>query len=142
MTDQLNRVLHVEDDLLIAEMVMMSLSELGGLTVKHCASGMLAVETAEDFGPELLLLDVMMPGMDGIETLQRLRQLPLLRETPAIFMSAKVQNHECEHYLKQGACGTIRKPFDSLSLPDQLQSLWANARHDKPAGVQGRPLQR
>ncbi|GAA0278411.1 response regulator [Alteraurantiacibacter aestuarii] len=140
MSGGLKKVLYVEDDSLIAELAIMTMEDFADLTVLHCSSGPEALEAVSQFSPDLILLDVMMPNMDGMETLRRLRAMPDIAHTPAVFMSAKVQTHECESYLKAGACGVISKPFDPRALSDKLQDLWAAATHctqlagNQPAG--------
>lgn len=84
---------------------------------------------------DIILLDVMMPGMDGPETLACLRDLPATADTPVIFMTAKAQRHETAQYLSLGAIGVIPKPFDPLELSETIQEIWqsglesGNARH-------------
>ncbi len=97
---------------------------VAGFQLLACASGAEALEVAEEFRPDLLLLDVMMPGMDGPATLRVLRGLPSLSETPAIFMTAKVQPEEVNRYLELGAQDVIAKPFDPMLLGDQLRNVW------------------
>ena len=72
----------------------------------------------------MILLDVMMPGMDGIETLRALKLIPSLSHIPVAFLTAKAQKKEIEDYLRLGACEVIVKPFDPLTFPSQLQSVW------------------
>src|SRR5437868_4642739 len=101
MSDRkLTKILLVEDEEDIRTIASISLEDIGHFTVKYCASGMEALEVAEIFAPDLILLDVMMPGMDGIETMKRLRLLPSLKETPVIFLTAKVQASEISKYFK------------------------------------------
>ena len=124
---RLKRILFAEDDDIIAELAVMALEDIGGFDVRHCTSGFETLDAAKSFQPELVLLDVMMPGMDGLETLSRLRRLPGMSKTPAVFMSAKVQRHECESYMTAGACGVVTKPFDPDTLPQVLQEFWIAA---------------
>ncbi|TIX50151.1 response regulator [Alteraurantiacibacter aquimixticola] len=125
MSGGLKKILYVEDDDLIAELATMAMEDFGELAVRHCSCGAEALEAMEDFGPDLILLDVMMPQMDGLETLRRLRTLPGGEGIPAIFMSARVQTHERDAYIAEGACGVIAKPFDPLVLADTLREMWA-----------------
>ncbi len=120
----LSRILYVEDDPDIRTICVMVLESLHGFALEVCCSGEEAIAKAEAFAPQLVLLDVMMPGMDGPETLAALRRLPGLEKTPVIFMTAKVQAQEVEAYLRLGALGVIAKPFDPMSLSDQLRQLW------------------
>ena len=125
---ELTRILHVDDEPDIQAVTALALEVLGGFTVESCGSGAEALERAESFRPDLIILDVMMPGMDGPATLQELRQRPSLAEVPVIFMTAKVQTQEVEHYLGLGASGVITKPFDPESLSGEVQAIWAQSR--------------
>ena len=118
------RVLYVEDDPDIRAVAQMALEIVGGLTLKACGSGAEALQAAEGFRPDLLLLDVMMPGMDGPTTLAGLRQLAPTASTPVIFMTAKVQASEVAYYKSLGALGVIAKPFDPMTLAEQVRQLW------------------
>jgi CheY-like chemotaxis protein len=124
MTPPLQRVLYVEDDADIRTIAVLALETVGGLQLRACASGAEALQAAAGFAPDLLLLDVMMPGMDGPTTLQHLRELPGTARTPVVFMTAKVQASEIDHYLSLGALGVITKPFDPMALAVQVQDLW------------------
>jgi CheY-like chemotaxis protein len=124
----LQRVLYVEDDTDIRTIALMALETVGALQVRACASGAEAIEAAAGFGPDLLLLDVMMPGMDGMTTLARLREIPATANTPVVFMTAKVQASEVEQYKALGAAGVITKPFDPMTLATQVEELWRRSR--------------
>ena len=89
-----------------------------------CSSGAEALERVESFAPDLILLDVMMPGMDGLETLQSLRLLPGAATVPVGFMTAKVQAQEVAGYREAGAVDVIAKPFDPMTLPTSVRSFW------------------
>lgn len=120
----LNRVLLVEDDPEIQMVAEMSLQSVGGFTVEVCGDGSRALARAPDFAPDLVLLDVMMPDMDGPTTLARLRELEPLARVPVIFMTAKAQGRDREYYLSLGAIGVVPKPFDPMGLPARLCELW------------------
>lgn len=124
MSDSLNKILHVEDEVDIQDVTRMALEAVGGLTVRTCGDGEEALSAAPEFKPDLFLLDVMMPGMDGPETFQALQKLPGFEETPAIFMTAKVMEVEVARFRELGALGVIAKPFDPMTLSDQIRSLW------------------
>lgn len=124
MTRPLTRILMVEDDPDIRAVAHLSLTAVGGFTVALCASGEEAVAQAEAFAPDLILLDVMMPGLDGPATLAALRAKPALSGTPALFMTAKVQPQEMAQYRDLGALDVVAKPFDPMALPGQLRALW------------------
>lgn len=122
------KILHVEDDediLMIARMVLV---DLGGYDLLQCASGAEAVEKAESFGPDMLILDFMMPEMNGLVTLRALRGLPGLADIPAAFMTAKVLDVPPDEMKALGVVGVIAKPFDPVSLPAQVNKLWQSAK--------------
>ena len=121
----LQRILMVDDDSDIRTVAQISLTAVGGFTVEVCGSGPEALERAPAFGPDLILLDVMMPGMDGPTTLRRLREIPALAQTPVIFMTAKVQPQEVVQLKACGAMDVLAKPFDPMALPDALRRIWA-----------------
>nr|WP_315862815.1 response regulator [Trichothermofontia sichuanensis] len=120
----LHRILLVEDDPDIQVIARLSLESVGGFAVKLCSSGREALQTAPTFSPDLILLDVMMPDMDGLTTLQSLRQIPTLATTPVIIMSARVQTHEVVHYRELGAVEVVAKPFDPMQLPTTIRQIW------------------
>ena len=125
MHRELKRILYVEDEPDIQAVARIALESVGGFTLLICSSGQQAVAQARQFAPDLLLLDVMMPGMDGVSTLQALRELPELSITPAMFMTAKVQPQEIAQLLELGALDVIPKPFDPMVLADQIKQLWS-----------------
>jgi CheY-like chemotaxis protein len=116
------RILHVDDDPDIREIVDLSLGLDPSFEVRSCSSGGEAVAAAADWSPNLILLDVMMPGMDGPTTLTELRKRPQTAEIPVIFMTARAQTREVEHFIELGAQGVICKPFDPMTLASQVQS--------------------
>lgn len=120
----LQRILYVEDEADIRAVAQLALESVGGFTVKTCSSGEEALREAEAFAPDMILLDVMMPGMDGPSTLKALRDLPALSEVPVAFMTAKVQPAEIEHFKSLGAREVIAKPFDPMTLADQVRAIW------------------
>lgn len=124
-TPPLKHILFIEDDPDIQVIACMALEDLGGFTVQVCSTGNEALDTAAtEPPPDLILLDVMMPGMNGPDTLKALRNIPQTSTTPAIFMTAKVQTHEVEHYRAMGAIDVIAKPFDPMTLASTLTALW------------------
>jgi CheY-like chemotaxis protein len=120
----LTRILYVEDEPDIQTVALMALETIGGFTVRACSSGQEALEAAPEFEPDLIILDVMMPGMDGPATMQALRKLPVTAKVDMIFMTAKVQSREIERYLEMGALDVIAKPFDPMALATQVQAIW------------------
>ena len=124
----MNRVLHVEDEPDIREVALMALEVVGGMTVTQAASGREALQAVKTCAPDLILMDVMMPGMDGPSTLAELRKSPETAAIPVILMTAKVQSHEIERYRSLGAIDVIPKPFDPMTLSDQIREIWSRNR--------------
>ena len=124
MADKLSRILYVEDEPDIQMVARLALETLGGFTLEVCSSGQEALEKISAFNPQFILLDVMMPGMDGQSTLMRLRELPEFSATPVVFMTAKVQPSEVAAYKTMGAVEVIPKPFDPMSLSAQVEAIW------------------
>ena len=122
--EDFSRILYVEDEPDIQAVAQLALESVGGFNLKVCSSGKEALDNASDFKPQLLLLDVMMPGMDGPSTLAELKKLPGLSDTPAIFMTAKVQTQEVEQLLTYGAIDVIAKPFDPMTLAETIRNIW------------------
>lgn len=120
----LTRILMVEDEPDIQTVARLALETVGGFTVATCDSGEQALTMAPDFGPELILLDVMMPSMDGPTTLKALRRIPELESVPVVFMTAKVQPQEVESFMAMGAEAVIAKPFDPMTLADRVREIW------------------
>ena len=127
------RILHVDDEPDIREVVDISLGLNPDFEVRACASGTEAVAAAE-WSPLLILLDVMMPGMDGPSTLTQLRKNPQTADIPVLFMTARAQPREIEHFIALGAQGVISKPFDPITLASQVQSH-LQALHASDAAV-------
>jgi DNA-binding response OmpR family regulator len=123
----LKRILYVEDDIDIQAVARLALELIGGFTVEVFASGQEALDGAADFSPDLILLDVMMPGMDGPTTLQKLREQSSLAKTPVVFLTAKVQPDEMAHFKSLGAVDVIPKPFDPLKLSEQITAIWRDS---------------
>ena len=124
---ELNRILYVEDEEDIRMVGEMSLAEVGGFDVRVCSSGPEAIAAAASFAPDLLLLDVMMPGMDGPSALRALRALPGMAAVPAIFMTAKIMAAEVAELKAAGALAVVPKPFDPMTLPGEIRAIWSGA---------------
>lgn len=121
----LQRILLVEDEEDIRAVVELALEVIGGFTLKSCPSGAVALDCIGTFNPQLILLDVMMPVMDGPSTLRAIREKPAFEEVPAVFMTAKVQPDEVRQYLALGAVDVIAKPFDPMTLSDSIREIWS-----------------
>jgi len=123
----MTRILYVDDDSDIREVALMALELDGGLEVRACASGADALVEAPIFKPALILLDVMMPQMDGPTTLAGLRADPRTADIAVVFITARTQTAEVERLKTLGALGVIPKPFDPMTLADQARAFLAGA---------------
>jgi len=124
MANKLTRILYVEDEPDIRMVARLALETVGHFTVEVCSSGSEALAKIAAFKPQLILLDVMMPDMDGPTTLGKLHELPEFAATPVIFMTAKVQPREVEGYKQIGAVEVIPKPFDPMTLASTVAAIW------------------
>jgi CheY-like chemotaxis protein len=120
----LSRICYVEDDEDIQKIVRMSLERIGKMTVEVVGDPMQAIETIKAFKPELVMLDWMMPGMDGPTLFRKMKELPEVRELPVVFITAKASQRELDELRALGAVGTISKPFSPRDLPEQLRAIW------------------
>ena len=116
-------VLMVDDEEDIRKIGKMSLEAVGGHRVTLAASAIEAMACARTERPDVILMDMMMPGMDGLSALATMRSAEDLLDVPIVFMTARIQRHEIDEYLRAGAIGVIRKPFDPMALPRELESL-------------------
>mgnify|MGYP001815052434 FL=1 len=128
LVGSLQRILYVEDDTDIRKIVSMSLEMVGEYTVAACESCADALRVVDDFGPDLLLLDVMMPEVDGPSTLRQLRKRESAASAPAVFITAKVQAGDMAHYRRLGVLDVIVKPFDPMALSDRVGEIWQRYR--------------
>ena len=124
----------MEDEPDLRAIAHVLLTTVGGFETDMCASGQEALDRTGDFNPDLILLDVMMPGLDGPQTLAGLRKDARLARTPVIFVTAKVQGREVSRYISMGAVDVIPKPFDPLTLPERLRGIWDRACADPGGG--------
>lgn len=115
------KLLHVEDDADIREIALMALELSGDFDVVQCETGEAALNQVQSYTPDVILLDMMMPGMTGRQTLEKMREMDSLRDVPAIFMTARAQHNEIEELRDLGAADVISKPFDPIALADQAQ---------------------
>ncbi len=120
----LQRILVVDDEPDILAVIRTTLRARGDFEVEVCACGQDALEVAPRFAPDLILLDVMMPGIDGPMTLKALQEDPQTSSTPVVFMTAKVMPQETARYLTLGAVAVIAKPFDQRTLVDEIEVIW------------------
>jgi CheY-like chemotaxis protein len=124
MGKQLKTILYVEDDLHVRTTAKLVLEVIGKFEVRECSSGREALLAARDFHPDLIVLDVMMPDIDGVGTLALLRRMPHLADTPALFVTGLTTPEDVARYAEAGAIGVIPKPVIPLRLTGQLHSMW------------------
>lgn len=132
MSAALRRILLVEDDLDIQTVARMALEDLGGFEVCVAGSGAEALREGPGFRPDLVLLDVRLPGLDGLETHEALARTPALADVPVVFMTARAQPQEIEEYHRSGALGVIVKPFDPRQLASRVEEIWEHHQSLRP----------
>ncbi len=116
-------VLLVDDEEDIRTIAELSLGAVGGFEVRLAGSGAEALSATEAWTPDVIVLDVMMPGLDGPSTLARLRAQATTATTPVVFMTAKVQASEVERWRALGVVGVLPKPFDPMTLAGELRRI-------------------
>ena len=116
-------ILIIDDDNFVRMLTRVSLSKVGGMTVVEAASGADGLATAAQLKPDVILLDVMMPGMDGPDTLKALRAEPATAAIPIIFLTAKAMPGEQARLSALGAAAVFTKPFDPLKLGDEVRRV-------------------
>ena len=119
----MTNVLVIDDEAPIRLLCRVNL-EAEGMTVSEAADGPSGLEKARADRPDVILLDVMMPGMDGFECCSRLKADPRTAQVPVVFITAKASQRDLDELMKMGAVGTISKPFAPKDLPDQLREIW------------------
>lgn len=122
----LNRILYVEDDEDIQRIVRMSLERIGKMTVQVVGDPLVAIDAIIAFKPDMVLLDWMMPGMDGPTLYKKMRERQDTRDFPVVFITAKASSAEMDELRALGAAGAIAKPFSPKDLPTQLTSIWSS----------------
>ncbi|MFB6350248.1 MAG: response regulator [Bradymonadaceae bacterium] len=129
MTDSppttLRKILVVEDDPHIREVAQMALERTGDLEVATCGKGADAYDHVREFAPDLVLLDVMMPEVDGLEVFEQLQADETTSSVPVVLLTARAQPDELEEYHQRGVADVIVKPFDPVALPEQVRDVWS-----------------
>ena len=121
MQRELSNILYVEDDLHVRTTAKLVLEVIGQYNVRDCGSGREALLAALDFHADLILLDVILPELDGVTTLNMLRRIPHLSEVPALFVTSLTAPRDIAQYLQAGAIGVIPKPLMPLRLTGQIR---------------------
>ena len=125
----LKRILHIEDVPSIQIVTRIALERIGGFEVLSCASAQAALAEVRAFAPDLILLDVMLPQMDGIELLRQLAGLVDLRQTPVVLLTGHLERERLAELQQMGVREVLQKPFDPLQLTAQLRAIW-EAEHE------------
>jgi two-component system, OmpR family, response regulator len=120
----LNRICYVEDDEDIQRIVRMSLERVGKMTVEVVGDPTLAIDAINAFKPDLVMLDWMMPKLDGVALFGQMQARPETQALPVVFITAKASQRDLDELMKIGAAGTISKPFSPKDLPNQLREIW------------------
>jgi two-component system, OmpR family, response regulator len=122
----LNRICYVEDDEDIQRIVRMSLERVGKMTVEVVGDPTMAIDAMTAFKPDMVMLDWMMPRMDGPAVFREMKLHAETRALPVVFITAKAAQRDLDELIAMGAAGTISKPFSPKDLPDQLREIWKN----------------
>lgn len=128
MENRLKHIFCIDDDEDILAVVKICLESAGGFEVSCMPKSAHAVQTAKAVHPDLILIDVMMPVMDGPAVLKKIREDETLKDIPVAFMTARVRNEEVREYLELGAAGVIAKPFNPMTLCEQVTEIWKQHR--------------
>jgi len=122
---ELRRIMVVDDAPDIRLVARLALEKVGGFEVKLCESGAAAVAALPDYRPDLVMLDVMMPGWDGPTTLAEIRKLPEGTGVPCVFFTARQEAGEVQRLMALNPIGMIAKPFDAMKLAAELRDIWS-----------------
>jgi two-component system OmpR family response regulator len=122
----LNRICYVEDDEDIQRIVRLSLERVGKMTVAVVTDPTQAIATIAEFRPDLVMLDWMMPVLDGPTLFRQMKLRPDTNALPVVFITAKASQRDLDELKALGAAGTISKPFSPKDLPEQLRAIWAS----------------
>lgn len=128
---ELKKILYAEDEHDLQTIVEISFWSTSNYEIKICDNGKLLLDCVEDYNPDLILLDAMMPEMDGITTLKNLQLNEKTRHIPVIFITAKAQTHEVKLFNESGVIGVITKPFNPMQLCSDIKELWDKNVNEK-----------
>jgi two-component system, OmpR family, response regulator len=120
----LNKIMYIEDDVDIQKVVKLSLEKIGKFNVVIYNSGQEALNAISTEKPDIILMDVMMPDMDGPATFEKIKSTPEFADIPVVFMTAKAQVQEVARYRELGVLDVIIKPFDPLTLAETIKKIW------------------
>jgi two-component system, OmpR family, response regulator len=129
----LRKVLIIEDEPEIQAILAMSLERVGGFETVVAGDGIEGLERARSESPDLILMDVLMPRLNGYDTCRRIKQEERLREIPVVFLTARCDPVDVDKAMRAGAAGCVAKPFDPLKLAEQILEIASGGdSHDRP----------
>lgn len=124
MAENLTKIMYVEDEEYLRQIVEMALERVGGFNITTCASGTDALALLDEVQPDLILLDVRLPGMTGQALLTEIRKRDDFKATPVIYVTASVMYEELDEYRNSDAIDVISRPFDPMTLSDRIREVW------------------
>lgn len=122
---ELSKILYAEDEPDVQTVVELTVQAMSEYQIRICDNGKKLLECVDEYNPDLILLDVMMPEMDGPTTFKHLQLKESTKDIPVIFMTAKAQVQEVEIFKETGVLGVITKPFDPMNLCDEIREIWS-----------------
>lgn len=122
--EDLQRILYVEDEASMRAIVQVALEDMGGFELRLAATGQEALRIAAEYDPQLIIMDVMMPGMNGPATLRAMREIPALSNVPVVFMTAMDDQEEIQGFKEMGVADVILKPIDPTVLAKDVEEIW------------------
>ncbi|MFT6423564.1 MAG: DNA-binding response OmpR family regulator [Thalassolituus sp.] len=123
--------MYIEDEPDIRAVAEIALRQVAGFEVKICENGYEGIEAIHSFNPQLVLLDVMMPNLDGPQILKKIHAMPEFQNTPMIFITAKAQTEEIDKLKKLGALDVITKPFNPMTIGNDIRIIWQRYHESK-----------
>lgn len=122
---ELSKILYAEDEPDVQTVVELTVQAMSEYQIRICDNGKKLLECVDEYNPDLILLDVMMPEMDGPTTFKHLQLKESTKDIPVIFMTAKAQVQEVEIFKETGVLGVITKPFDPMNLCEEIREIWS-----------------
>lgn len=133
MKNELHHIFYIDDDMDILSVVKFALEKIGGYEVTATTDSRSAIEQLRTLTPDLIMLDIMMPEMDGPTVLAQLRTYPHLSDVPMVLTTALVQDADMERYKVLNVAGILHKPFNTMALPETIRSFWHNHHYQHVA---------
>ncbi|MDD3594409.1 MAG: response regulator [Candidatus Gastranaerophilales bacterium] len=121
---ELKKILYAEDEIDIQVIVDAIVKSMSSYEIMFCNNGQEVLDIVEEYNPDLILLDIMMPEVDGLTAFQELQKSEKTKNIPVVFITAKAQVHEVQSFLKTGVIGIITKPFDPMQLCSNINAIW------------------